>query len=92
MPESEQNSYKLRATKIIESHGYKASPAHCAVEAKPPVEWNKGKAAVYILEQMYGIEWPTKVKVIFAGDDTTDEDAMKVSFDQSEMIRPMTIK
>lgn len=49
-----------------------------AIEAKPPVQWNKGEAALHILRQEFGNDWADKVKVIFAGDDTTDEDAMKV--------------
>lgn len=50
-----------------------------AIEAKPPVQWNKGEAALHILRREFGDDWPDKVKVIFAGDDTTDEDAMRVS-------------
>ena len=46
-------------------------------EAKPPVKWDKGEAALYILKNAFGTEWSDKVKVIFAGDDLTDEDAMK---------------
>lgn len=30
------------AIEIITSFGYIANQAHCAVEAKPPVHWNKG--------------------------------------------------
>lgn len=28
---------------MIESYGLLANQAHCAIEAKPPVQWNKGK-------------------------------------------------
>lgn len=42
VPEVDQQAYKDRATSIIESHGYVANGAHAAVEAKPPVVWNKG--------------------------------------------------
>lgn len=38
-----------------------------------------GEAALYILREEFGENWAEKVKVIFAGDDTTDEDAMKVN-------------
>lgn len=42
VPEMEQESYKNRAKSIIEAYGYLANTAHAAVEAKPPVVWNKG--------------------------------------------------
>lgn len=38
-----------------------------------------GEAAKYILRTEFGDNWKENVKVIFAGDDTTDEDAMKVN-------------
>lgn len=63
---------------MIEMYGFKASYAHCAVEAKPPVEWNKGEAALHILRSEFGDDWYKKATVMFMGDDTTDEDAMKV--------------
>lgn len=44
VPESDQPTYKERATSIIESYGYVANLAHAAVEAKPPVVWNKGSS------------------------------------------------
>lgn len=77
VPEIEQEAYKTRATTIIQSYGFLANSAHAAVEAKPPVVWNKGVAALYILREKFGNHWPEEVKVIFAGDDTTDEDAMR---------------
>ncbi|XP_067623474.1 uncharacterized protein [Eurosta solidaginis] len=66
------------AIQIIESHGFKANPAHEAVEAKPPVNWNKGEAAMLILKNKFGENWANEIKAIFAGDDNTDEDAMRL--------------
>lgn len=31
-----------KAKKLIEKFGFNAHEAHCAIEAKPPVQWNKG--------------------------------------------------
>uniref|UniRef100_A0A0A1WFB8 Trehalose 6-phosphate phosphatase n=1 Tax=Zeugodacus cucurbitae TaxID=28588 RepID=A0A0A1WFB8_ZEUCU len=70
--------YKQAAKAIIESHGFRANQAHMAIEAKPPVNWNKGEAALLILKNQFGEDWAKKIKVIFAGDDTTDEDAMRL--------------
>lgn len=80
VPENDQAYYKDSAKRIIETYGFIGNQAHAAVEAKPPVVWNKGEAAKYILREKFGEDWADSVKVIFAGDDTTDEDAMKVSY------------
>lgn len=36
-----------------------------------------GKAILHILVKEFGNNWQNKVKVVFIGDDTTDEDAMQ---------------
>ena len=41
------------------------------------MKWDKGNAAIYILKTAFGIHWSDNIRVIFAGDDLTDEDAMK---------------
>lgn len=69
-----------RARYLIEHYGFEAAEAHCALEARPPVEWNKGRASIYILRTAFGVDWGERIKIIYAGDDTTDEDAMLVSF------------
>lgn len=70
---------KQVAVRIIESYGFRANQAHEAIEAKPPVNWHKGEAALFIMKHVFGENWSDEVKVVFAGDDTTDEDAMRVS-------------
>ncbi|XP_030760036.1 trehalose-phosphate phosphatase B-like [Sitophilus oryzae] len=76
-PEEKRPEIERTAREIIEKAGFKVGNAHCALEARPKVEWNKGKVALLILDKQYGEnKWQGNVKVIFAGDDTTDEDAM----------------
>lgn len=77
VPVEAQPKLKYTAQRLIEATGFKVGQAHCAIEAKPPVSWNKGQASLYILRCNFGIEWSKHVKIIYAGDDVTDEDAMK---------------
>ncbi|XP_016964689.1 uncharacterized protein LOC108034326 isoform X2 [Drosophila biarmipes] len=73
-----KDELKKKASDICQKFGFRANQAHEAIEAKPPVNWNKGEAALYILKQKFGDKWAQEVSVVFAGDDTTDEDAMRV--------------
>ncbi len=57
--------------------GYQARDAHAAVEARPPIGWDKGRAVLHILRSRYGLSWSEKVRVIYVGDDQTDEDAFR---------------
>jgi trehalose-phosphatase len=45
------------------------------VELRPAIDWDKGRAAVWLLQQIVGKDWQTRCAVIYAGDDRTDEDA-----------------
>nr|CAD7257546.1 unnamed protein product [Timema shepardi] len=65
------------AKKMIKDAGFLAGQAHCAIEAKPPVEWDKGRASLYILRTQFGVDWSERIRIIYVGDDTTDEDAMQ---------------
>ncbi|XP_060530234.1 uncharacterized protein LOC132704326 isoform X2 [Cylas formicarius] len=78
-PEHLRPHIEKSAKEIMEHAGFKVSIAHCALEARPKVEWNKGTVVTMLLDKEYGKdEWQDNIKVIFAGDDNTDEDAMKV--------------
>lgn len=61
----------LRSGKIRASHGKKV------IEVRPPVHWNKGHAALWILKETLRRR-KRKVLPIYMGDDRTDEDAFKV--------------
>ncbi|XP_050304055.1 uncharacterized protein LOC126741605 isoform X1 [Anthonomus grandis grandis] len=65
-----------QAKKMIEDAGFTVGKAHCAIEAKPPVQWNKGRASIYILRTAFGVDWSERIRIIYVGDDATDEDAM----------------
>ena len=66
-----------RAHQIINRAGYQACDAHCAVEARPPIGWDKGRAVLHVLRTRYGPSWSESVRVVYVGDDQTDEDAFR---------------
>lgn len=76
-PANKRSALTETATRLIENAGFGAGKAHCAIEAKPPVQWNKGRASIYILRTAFGVDWSERVRIIYAGDDATDEDAMQ---------------
>lgn len=79
------------AKKLIEAAGFKAGKAHCAIEARPPVQWNKGRASIYILRTAFGVDWSERIRIIYAGDDATDEDAMQVIIQRGQLLLVVTM-
>jgi trehalose 6-phosphate synthase/phosphatase len=61
----------------ISAAGFQPRSARCAIEARPPIGWDKGLAMLHILRARYGLAWPREIAVICAGDDETDEDAFR---------------
>ncbi len=62
----------------MQEQGFQARDAHYAVEARPPIGWDKGRAVLHILRSRHGPSWPEHVRVIYIGDDQTDEDAFRI--------------
>ena len=58
-----------------------------ALELRPAVDWHKGKAAHQLLERAMGENWRAHVGVVYAGDDSTDEDAFVALADVGVTIR-----
>jgi trehalose 6-phosphate synthase/phosphatase len=78
VPEILRAPMAARARALIRDAGFQARGAHAAVEARPPIGWDKGQAVVHILRQRYGVSWGERVRVVYVGDDDTDEDALRV--------------
>jgi trehalose 6-phosphate synthase/phosphatase len=65
------------ANEMIRDAGFQARDALCAVEARPPIGWDKGHAVLHVLRSRYGPAWSERLQVIYIGDDETDEDAFR---------------
>lgn len=77
VPSNKTAAITSRAQELFQEVGIKMHQSNRAFEARPPVTWNKGRAAIYILRTLFGLDWCDRVSTIFAGDDKTDEDAMR---------------
>jgi trehalose-phosphatase len=67
-----------RAREIVREAGFQARDAICAVEARPPIGWDKGRAVFHLLRARHGPAWSEHLRVVYVGDDDTDEDAFRV--------------
>lgn len=77
VPDPLRAGLAARARAIIRDAGFRARDAHAAVEARPPIAWDKGQAVLHILRYRYGAAWGERVRVIYVGDDETDDDALR---------------
>jgi trehalose 6-phosphate synthase/phosphatase len=66
-----------RARTIIRQAGFQPRNALCAVEARAPTGWDKGDAVLHLLRARHGPAWAEHVRVVYAGDDDTDEDVFR---------------
>ncbi|ODN05304.1 Bifunctional trehalose-6-phosphate synthase/phosphatase [Orchesella cincta] len=77
VPRQARNALISRATEIFIEHGFQPHKAPMALEAKPEVKWDRGRASIHILRTTYGADWSSRVRVIYCGDDQSDEEAMQ---------------
>ena len=71
----EHDKVAEEARQRIQDAGFQPRDALCAVEGRPPIGWDKGRAVLHLLREKYGPGWSEKVRVVYVGDDETDEDA-----------------
>ena len=77
VPLEERPELLRRARALITGAGFQARDAHAALEGRPPIGWDKGRAVLHVLRARYGPGWSEQVRVVYVGDDQTDEDAFR---------------
>jgi trehalose 6-phosphate synthase/phosphatase len=66
-----------RAQSVLHAHSLRAVEGKLVLEGRPPVNWHKGHAVLWLLGRRYGADWPSHTRALFVGDDTTDEDVFR---------------
>lgn len=77
VPKAVRDKVQHRAEKILRKRGLRVVAGHYAVEGRPPVDWHKGHAVLFIVGRRHGVQWPARVRALYVGDDATDEDAFR---------------
>lgn len=49
-PVAKRAALAEQARKLITAAGFTPAPAHCALEARPPVQWDKGNLPLTIVQ------------------------------------------
>jgi trehalose 6-phosphate synthase/phosphatase len=74
---TQQAEVAARARNAARDAGFQARDALCAVEIRPPTDWDKGDAVLHVLRSLHGRAWSESVEAVYVGDDETDEDAFR---------------
>jgi trehalose 6-phosphate synthase/phosphatase len=67
-----------RARAIVERAGFQARNTPLGLEARLPIGFDRGQAALHVLRMRYGPAWSETVRVIYVGHDAADEEAFRV--------------
>ncbi|MDE3129107.1 MAG: trehalose-phosphatase, partial [Gemmatimonadota bacterium] len=75
-PEAREEAERA-AEQIYRRLHLRVTKGKMVVEGRPPLDWHKGQAVLYVLMKRHGTDWPSRVRAIYIGDDVTDEDAFE---------------
>jgi trehalose 6-phosphate synthase/phosphatase len=76
-PAAVQEAAERDAEAVFKRRRLAITGGKAIVEGRPPIEWHKGHAVLYVLVRRHGADWPSRVRALYIGDDLTDEDAFR---------------
>lgn len=74
---AERDAARQRAERVLRRRKLQVTRGKLVIEGRPPVDWNKGTATLWVLNHRHGHDWPSRMRALYIGDDTTDEDAFR---------------
>ncbi|HEX8726899.1 MAG TPA: bifunctional alpha,alpha-trehalose-phosphate synthase (UDP-forming)/trehalose-phosphatase [Gemmatimonadaceae bacterium] len=74
---AERPEVERRAEQIFRRLHLRVTHGKLVLEGRPPLDWHKGQAVLYVLMQRHGADWPSRTRALYIGDDVTDEDAFQ---------------
>ncbi|MDD5025896.1 MAG: bifunctional alpha,alpha-trehalose-phosphate synthase (UDP-forming)/trehalose-phosphatase [Candidatus Peribacteraceae bacterium] len=69
------NVFYAQVQQAVDEGLLRVTTGKFVLEVRPNVAWDKGTAALWLLEQLHGSDWRGRVLPFYLGDDETDEDA-----------------
>jgi trehalose 6-phosphate synthase/phosphatase len=75
--DASQDAAARKAEQVMRRLHLRVTHGKRVVEGRPPMDWHKGQAVLYVLTQRHGADWPSLTRAIYIGDDVTDEDAFE---------------
>jgi len=82
-----EKSFQIMIRPYVKRQEIRVHKGKKVYEIRPPVDWNKGKAVLWLLRNRKNILKNKNANIIYIGDDTTDEDAFDVLKEMAITIR-----
>jgi trehalose 6-phosphate synthase/phosphatase len=77
VPVGEREAAERQAEAVLHRRHLRVTLGHGVLEARPALDWHKGRAVLHVLVHRHGADWPSRIRALYIGDDVTDEDAFR---------------
>ncbi len=77
VPAELRSEAERQAEAVLRRRRLRVTFGHEIIEARPSLDWHKGRAVLHVLVHRHGVDWPSRVRALYIGDDMTDEDAFR---------------